>query len=90
MNGQARVVAKLPNIALRDAPIEFAEVASMGMELLAGRYLEEFYSPGDANRARSEHLEETVKFDTADHVVAQARLVYHDRWGGLLPRIAAS
>lgn len=49
-------------IALRDAPIEFAEVASMGMELLAGRYLEEFYSPGDADRARSEHLQETVKF----------------------------
>jgi oligoendopeptidase F len=49
-------------VALRDAPIEFCEVASMAMELLAGNYLDEFYSPADANRARTEHLQETVKF----------------------------
>lgn len=41
----------------RHAPIEFCEVASMGMELMAGRYLEEFYTQDDAERARREHLE---------------------------------
>ncbi len=41
----------------RHAPIEFCEVASMGMELMAGRYLEEFYSKADADRARRDHLE---------------------------------
>jgi oligoendopeptidase F len=41
-------------------PMEFCEVASMGMELLAAPYLEldrgGFYSPNDANRARVNHL----------------------------------
>lgn len=41
----------------RHAPIEFCEVASMGMEFLAGRHLEEFYSKEDANRARRDHLD---------------------------------
>ncbi|HUR47504.1 MAG TPA: M3 family oligoendopeptidase [Candidatus Saccharimonadales bacterium] len=41
----------------RGAPIEFCEVASMSMELLGNEFLEEFYSPGDANRARRKHLE---------------------------------
>lgn len=41
----------------RHAPIEFCEVASMGMELMAGRHLEEFYSQDDAERARRDHLE---------------------------------
>ena len=48
------------------APIEFAEVASMGMEMLAMPYLAEdkggFYSSADAARARQEHLERTVQF----------------------------
>jgi len=43
--------------AYRSAPIEFCEVASMSMELLGNEYLETFYSPGDANRARRTHLE---------------------------------
>lgn len=42
-------------------PIEFAEVASMGMELLAAPYLTRaeggFYSEEDAARARVQHLE---------------------------------
>lgn len=42
-------------------PIEFAEVGSMGMELLAAPYLTEreggFYSEEDAARARVQHLE---------------------------------
>ncbi len=48
------------------APAEFAEVASMGMELLAAPYLEEerggFYSPEDAERARTDHLEHVIQF----------------------------
>ena len=41
----------------RHAPMEFCEVASMAMELLGNEYLEEFYSPEDADRARRTHLE---------------------------------
>jgi len=41
----------------RDYPTEFAEVASMGMELLGQPYLEEFYSKAEADRARAQHLE---------------------------------
>ena len=43
--------------AYRSAPIEFCEVASMSMELLGNEYLEEFYAPPQANRARRTHLE---------------------------------
>ena len=48
--------------AYRHAPIEFCEVASMAMELLGNRYLEEFYAPPEAIRARQDHLEGIVKF----------------------------
>jgi oligoendopeptidase F len=41
----------------RSAPIEFCEVASMSMELLGNEFIEEFYAPQDANRARRTHLE---------------------------------
>lgn len=41
----------------RHAPMEFCEVASMAMELLGNEFLEEFYSPGEADRARRVHLE---------------------------------
>lgn len=41
----------------RDYPTEFAEVASMGMELLGQPYLEEFYTRKEADRARAHHLE---------------------------------
>lgn len=45
---------------------EFAEVASMGMELLAAPYLTEdcggFYTPADAARARIQHLESCILF----------------------------
>ena len=47
-------------------PMEFAEVASMGMEFLALPYLEEsrggFYSEADAARARVEHIWESLRF----------------------------
>ena len=44
----------------RSAPIEFCEVASMSMELLGNEFLEQFYSPPEANRARRTHLEGVV------------------------------
>ncbi|NOS68969.1 MAG: M3 family oligoendopeptidase [Verrucomicrobia bacterium] len=47
-------------VAYRSAPIEFCEVASMSMELLGNEFIEEFYSAGDANRARRTHLEGIV------------------------------
>lgn len=48
--------------AYRHAPIEFCEVASMSMELLGSEYLEQFYSPAEAIRARRAHLEGIVRF----------------------------
>ncbi len=49
-----------------DVPMEFAEVASMGMELLASPYLAKnaggFYSDAEAKRARIEHLEGDILF----------------------------
>lgn len=47
-------------------PLEFSEVASMGMELLASPYLAldhgGFYTPADAARARAENLERSLLF----------------------------
>ena len=51
-----------PLADLRDPPIEFAEVASMGMELIAGPHLGEFYSAADARRAWQDHLDGIVRF----------------------------
>lgn len=44
----------------RHPPMEFAEVASMGMELLTFDYLDEFYSPADQKRAQRKKIEEIV------------------------------
>lgn len=44
----------------RHAPIEFCEVASMGMELLSGEHLSEFYSEDDCRRAKADHIEDIV------------------------------
>jgi len=56
----------LPYLPQRFTGSEFAEVASMGMELLAAPYLAAdqggFYSPQDAARARAEHLERGILF----------------------------
>lgn len=56
----------LPLIWMRHAPMEMAEVASMGMELLAHPFLERahggFYEEEEANRARIQHLEKIVLF----------------------------
>ncbi len=58
--------SKLPLYKGSHAPIEFCEVASMGMEHIAGRYLAAseggFYSEADAARARIEHLEGDLIF----------------------------
>jgi oligoendopeptidase F len=58
--------AKLPYIHQLAVPMEFAEVASVGMELLASPYLTKanggFYSDIEAGRARIEHLESMILF----------------------------
>lgn len=50
-----------PLLAYRHYPIEFAEVASMGMECLSLPHLEEFYGP-ESNRARRRFFAEIVNF----------------------------
>ena len=59
--------ANLPGYRTQHAPIEFCEVASMSMELLAAPYLTQdqggFYAdPAEAARARVEHLEGVILF----------------------------
>ncbi len=58
--------ADLPFVWQIDSPMEFAEVASMSMELLSAPYLTKdyggFYTPGEAARARIEHLEAVLLF----------------------------
>ncbi len=49
-----------PLIFLRRPPLEFAEVASMSMELLTHPHLDVFYSREDLERARRQHLEGIV------------------------------
>lgn len=49
-----------PIHSYRNAPIEFCEVASMGMEMMASEKLASFYNPEDAARARQAHLEDIV------------------------------
>ncbi len=51
------LAAKYDFLFHRNYPIEFAEVASMGMELLGDPFLDEFYSEEDARRAYVKHLE---------------------------------
>jgi oligoendopeptidase F len=50
----------------QNGPMEFCEVASMSMELLAVPFLTKeqggFYAPRDAARAHADHLEEVVTF----------------------------
>ncbi len=51
-----------PLVDYRHPPIEYCEVASMGMELLAMPYLSEFYpNAADADRHRRTHLEELAR-----------------------------
>ncbi len=50
-----------PLVEYRHAPIEFAEVASMTMELFGDDHLDEFYSADDAARAKRKHLEGIIE-----------------------------
>ena len=56
----------LPLVWQTDAPMEFCEVASMSMELMAAPYLTKefggFYTPSESARARIEHLEGIITF----------------------------
>jgi oligoendopeptidase F len=58
--------SRLPYYQHFQIPLEFMEVASMAMELLASPYLTAdrggFYTPADAARARLEHLERSLLF----------------------------
>ena len=49
-----------PLLAYRSAPMEFCEVASMSMELLAGEHLSAFYNEEDLLRSRRRHLEDII------------------------------
>lgn len=49
-----------PLHSYRNAPIEFCEVASMGMEMMACEHLDAFYPADDARRAREMHLEDIL------------------------------
>jgi oligoendopeptidase F len=57
---------QLPYAQQSNVPMEFAEVASMGMELLAAPYLTRefggYYTKAEAARARIEHLEGNILF----------------------------
>lgn len=50
-----------PLLVYRDCGAEFCEVASMGMELMAHPYLDEFYDAEAAERARKNHLQGILK-----------------------------
>ncbi len=50
-----------PLVAYRSAPIEFCEVASMGMELLSLTHIGEFYSPDEAARSHESHLQDILQ-----------------------------
>jgi oligoendopeptidase F len=58
--------SQLPYAQQMNVPMEFAEVASMGMELLAAPYLTRdnggYYTHPDAARARIEHMEGNILF----------------------------
>lgn len=76
---------RIPYIQQLYAPVEFMEVASMGMELLASPYLTRdfggFYSANEAARARTEHLETSVRFWPYMAVVDAFQLWAYDNPG---------
>lgn len=56
----AMLCRREPLADYRHAPMEFSEVASMGMELMAMPYLGEFYGPAQAARAARDNLESVL------------------------------
>jgi len=91
-----------PLVRYRHAPIEFAEVASMGMELLALPYLDEFYDdPSDLARARRSQLESIAyslswiaTIDAFQHWLytnpGHGRDERSDAWVGLVERFGSA
>jgi oligoendopeptidase F len=82
--------AKIPYVHQLSVPMEFAEVASMGMELLASPFLTHafggFYNETDAARARIEHLEGMILFWPFMAVVdAFQQWVYENPLAGAKP-----
>jgi oligoendopeptidase F len=92
----------IANLFARHAPIEFCEVASMSMELLAMEHMDLFYDdPADADRARRHQLEGVVKIlpwvatiDGFQHWLYTHPGHSPDQrgaaWGGLIGRFAGS
>jgi len=83
--------ADLPYLAQRSTGMEFAEVASMAMELLAAPYLNRslggFYTAGEAARARIDHLEGSIMFWPYMAVVdAFQHWVYENPDSGIIPK----
>jgi oligoendopeptidase F len=83
--------AGLPYLQQLNVPMEFAEVASMGMELLASPYLTKeyggFYTQAEAACARIEHLEGMILFWPFMAVVdAFQQWVYENPQQGRDPR----
>ncbi|MFQ5462823.1 MAG: M3 family oligoendopeptidase [Phycisphaerae bacterium] len=75
-----------PIVAYRSSPIEFAEVASFGMEMLSLDYLDEFYDGEDLARARRSQLEGIISLfpwvatiDAFQHSVYTAPEHDHDQ-----------
>lgn len=50
-----------PIALYRDPPLEFCEVASMGMEFLGLEHLEDVYPPDLAERLRCQHIEKSLR-----------------------------
>jgi oligoendopeptidase F len=89
--------ASEPLMFLRNAPMEFCEVASMSMELLGSEHFGVFYNDADAGRARRTMLENIIRFfpwmttiDSFQHWIythpAHSREQRTEAWLGLLNR----
>lgn len=87
-----------PLVAYRsEIALEFCEVASMSMELTAHPFLDEYYGPAEADRARRTHLESIVSslcsiamVDQFQHWVyttpGHTRAQRHQKWAELVQR----
>ncbi len=79
-----------PVLRYRYAPIEFCEVASMGMELLALPHYEVFYGAEEARRARVRQLERTIRvLPMVATIDAFQHWIYLNPGGGRDARTAA-
>lgn len=88
-----------PILAYRnEIPLEFAEVASMSMELLTHEYLDEYYTPEESRRACRMHLEQMILgltliaiVDQFQHWIyehpAHSRQERHSQWRAINDRL---